>query len=562
MNIHLGYEVGTGRAVEVPLTHTAVTGQTQASGKTTTLEALIHRSERRTIAFLTKRGEGAFQSFETVPPYFSEAVDWLFVKELLEATAKTKMKFETSWIIEVSKGARNLQDVKRNLEVALRGVPRDRTKSDDDDDDKKKWIRKPASGMSQGIYTVLDAYLERLIPQIEALKYEKTLNLQPGLNVMDLREYSTEMQGLVVRSVLEWVYQREKKVIVVIPEAWELIPQDRGSPVKLAAEQFIRKGAVLENYLFLDSQDLAGVHKAILRQVGVWIMGVQREANEVMRTLKQFIAQPARPRPDDLMQLTKGQFLVAHGNTQHTVYVQPRWMGAVHARAIAMGEEPVESAVSVYRDYCRQFEKRAKKEIRAAEQAGPAATDTVRVANSGENAQPKRGADMQRVGDDPRGAVTDSLPGDPSPRSSVMGQKESPTMGASFNGDSHSGVAEAMNIHSMYLHIRDRLLQDPRVLEVISHPVEIRVTVQPMTLSMDGESLQGQIALLLHEGFFEHPKKGYAVWQELVERRCKKFAKPSVYDGLNAIARMGFLVKDADDKYAPVAGMKVSKANR
>lgn len=38
--IHLGYEVGTGAPVAVPLKHTAVTGQTQESGKTTTLEAL------------------------------------------------------------------------------------------------------------------------------------------------------------------------------------------------------------------------------------------------------------------------------------------------------------------------------------------------------------------------------------------------------------------------------------------------------------------------------------------------------------------------------------------
>lgn len=358
MNIQLGYELSTGRRVDVPLAHTAVTGQTQASGKTTTLEALIHRSGRRAVAFLTKRGEGAFQTSTPVAPYFSEATDWEYVKEMLESQARTKLKFETSWIIEVSKGTKTLAEVKHNVETALRGIPKkiDGTTTRKRGKDKEpKWIKRPATGLSQGVYTVLDAYLEKLLPQIEKLNCTNTLDLKPGLNVMDLTAYSLEMQGLVVRSVLQWVYERERNVIVIIPEAWELLPQDRGSPVRLAAETYIRKGAVLGNYLWLDSQDIAGVNKAILRQVGVWIIGVQREANEVMRTLKQFISQPARPKPDDLMTLGKGQFLVAYDTSQFRVYVQPRWMGDVHARSIATGEETIESAAGVYREYLAKF---------------------------------------------------------------------------------------------------------------------------------------------------------------------------------------------------------------
>ena len=41
--ILLGYELATGRAVRIPLRHMAVTGITQMSGKTTTLEALINK---------------------------------------------------------------------------------------------------------------------------------------------------------------------------------------------------------------------------------------------------------------------------------------------------------------------------------------------------------------------------------------------------------------------------------------------------------------------------------------------------------------------------------------
>jgi hypothetical protein len=53
----VGFELGSGEPVRVPLAHTFVTGQTQLSGKTTTLRALVMRSGRRALAFVTKRGE-------------------------------------------------------------------------------------------------------------------------------------------------------------------------------------------------------------------------------------------------------------------------------------------------------------------------------------------------------------------------------------------------------------------------------------------------------------------------------------------------------------------------
>src|ERR1700761_4097191 len=74
--IHLGYEVGTGVAIAVPLRHMAVTGQTQQSGKTTTLEALIGRADTTALAFVTKRGEGSFAAGRRVAPYFRDRADW------------------------------------------------------------------------------------------------------------------------------------------------------------------------------------------------------------------------------------------------------------------------------------------------------------------------------------------------------------------------------------------------------------------------------------------------------------------------------------------------------
>ena len=56
----------------IPLHHLVVTGQTQESGKTTTLEALVAQSELRAIAFVTKRGEGSFAGGLQPPPAATE----------------------------------------------------------------------------------------------------------------------------------------------------------------------------------------------------------------------------------------------------------------------------------------------------------------------------------------------------------------------------------------------------------------------------------------------------------------------------------------------------------
>jgi hypothetical protein len=70
--VHLGFEVGSGTPVVLPLRHLAVTGQTQEAGKTTTLEALIERSGCRAVAFATKRGEGSFRKSRTIP----QLIEW------------------------------------------------------------------------------------------------------------------------------------------------------------------------------------------------------------------------------------------------------------------------------------------------------------------------------------------------------------------------------------------------------------------------------------------------------------------------------------------------------
>src|SRR5271156_6596673 len=254
-SIHLGYVVGTGEPVEIPLRHTAVTGQTQESGKTTTLEGLIHRSGLQAVAYVTKRGESSFHVMKPIAPYFQERADWKFVQSLLEASTESKLKFEQSWIMRASEGARTLQDVRTNIQKYLNGVRDTRpVKQRRGAEVKDRWIQKPARGLSGDIYYVLNKYLDDIMPQLASLPYSTELELEPGLNVMDLREYEFPLQALVVRSVIDWVHDHGQDTINVIPEAWKFAPKQKGSPVRQSAEEMVREGAAMKNFLWIDSQ--------------------------------------------------------------------------------------------------------------------------------------------------------------------------------------------------------------------------------------------------------------------------------------------------------------------
>lgn len=483
--VPLGFELGTGAPIGVPIQHLAVTGQTQLSGKTTTLEALIARSGLKAIAFVTKRAEGSFGDAHQVQPYFRERADWQFVSAVLEASLRERLKFERSWIMRACKGAETLADVHANVKEAM----------------------VTAKGMSADVYLTLDHYLQIVTPQIENLEYSATLKLALGVNVMDLSAYTTELQSLVIRSVIEWVYEHGKGIIVVIPEAWEFIPQNRGSPVLLACETLIRKGGASKNFVWLDSQDIAGVHKNILRQVGTWIIGVQREANEVKRALSHITGGVRKPKVDDVMELERGQFFVCFGKTVAKAYVQPAWMLADEARAIAMGLTELEDAVS------EPTQRKPTKEAHVRE------TEAVALREENKRLTIRNQELEQRIESlkaDARQPASSSAPVNPA----------------------------AFDFEQLYARIKERAAADPGVLKLLREKPAIEVQILRPTIEASDSTLFGRLAALLSEGWFDQPKNGNATFVEL-QRRGKSTAKPNVYRECDKLAELGFLTKEA-----------------
>jgi len=595
MNIHLGYEVADpargvsgGKAVNIPRKNLAVTGQTQESGKTTTLEALITRSGLRAIAFITKRGEKSFRMMTPIAPYFQEQSGsdpyWKFVCAVIEAQLDISLGFEErGWIMKLCKDytdtvlsksktdkkgkrlretyswktAESLQDLQRNVEAAMPHL----------------------RGRQEMVCIQLSEFLRIIIPEIQAAGFANHITLSDGINVMDISRLSTPLQMLVIRSVIEWVYQKASNTIVIIPEAWQFIPEGRTTPVQLAAEELIRKGSSLHNHVWIDSQDLRGVSKLIMRSVPVCIFGVQRERNEIKNMLDSLPDLGRKPDATEIMRLQKGQFFVAYGDVCVKTYVQPAGMGDVHAQAIARGEEEAESWVRIAKDLDAQAEEQREKreaKLRAARQSAsaiasanqflsltgnPALIPAAAVEVEDETEDPmwkeraelaeKRSFELEAETATLRREVEDlrrQLKASATRPKNKQGDPVGPSNG--FCGEECS----APSLDAIWPELRRRIAADPQLLALATAKPEIVVSVKRNTISMSEENLMGQIAKLLAQGFFKDAKNGPMLQKEL-KRRGNDQPTTNLYKPLNRLTEMGFLTLEADG-YQEVTGMK------
>jgi hypothetical protein len=607
MNIPLGFEVGTGARVTIPLGHTIVLGQTQLSGKTTTLQAMTERSGVCAIAFITKRGEKSFRGAREIPPYFTETSVmqpyWKFVISMVEGVMDSKLgSRERGWVMNLCRDyelSKNVTDTKGKKKrssteweepATLRAVLENAKKA-------LAFTR----GVNELICVQLVEYLKMAVPELESAKLSSTIKLHPGINVMDLSKLSHNVQALVLRSVVEWVYTSQRRTVVIIPEAWKFLPEGRTTPVSFPVEELIRQGAALQNFVWIDLQDLRGIKKLLLRSIQVWLFGVQREKNEVANTLKSMPTPEHKPSASEMMQLGIGQFIAAYGNDLRRVYVWPAGMEETHAQAIALGHEDPKSWKRIARALDEQEKDEQEKEADSENPAGPgdAAGDGglpgVQPVRADEVAEEDSEEIMwkekydslqwqlrQALGytDDAQASAEDVVAhvkilreahdemAEQIRASEAAGETvlysvpdpEHRTMVAGFPPGSPVKLHPASNgthdLDTVYRYVVDRAAKDPGILQVLRQQPELQVETERQTVSVKGDTLRGRLALLISKGFFEAPKNGNVTYNEL-KRIGASVARPNVYRELGKLAEMGFLTAE-ELGYQSVKSMKVN----
>jgi hypothetical protein len=503
--VHLGYEVGSADAVEIPVRHMAVTGQTQESGKTTALEALITRSGLAAIAFLTKRGEKSFTSARQARPYFQERADWQFVQAILESTMKEKMKFERAWIVRACQGARTLADVQRKV-VELQ--------------------EKSRSSLSQDVYMLLGEYLKTVVPLIASLPKSPEVQVRPGeLTVMDLVSYPEELQILVISSTLDWIHKHGKGVITVIPEAWKFIPQGRNTPVRMVAEKLMREGAALKNYVWLDSQDMAGVDKILLRGCPVWLIGVQREANEIKRALSNMPAGLKKPTAGAVATLEIGQFFACFGSAIRKTYVQPVWLNESAAVEIARGR------LSVH-------------DVEQTQTSAQNTEDEMDWKAKFEESE-RQLADLQRQFDDFR-----KTSGWQKPPSVVLaeGSRDMQTKPSADGpcGTDCSAPSEERLVKLVLAQVR----RDPVLIKLSREVPSIDVKINRTVVAMDDTTIKGRIAVMIAGRFFRGVNSFDQIRKELFRRGLsQETPNVRISKAMSDYVDMGFFYRAAEGGY-------------
>jgi hypothetical protein len=605
--IDLGYELESGARVKIPLNHMAILGQTQLSGKTTAMEAVALRGDVRAISFITKPGERSFRQRTSIPAFFSEAsVEeyWKHVVAMLEYRSEVKLGWrERGVVIKLcqdykKEGSRIGFDTKTGKSKRERMAYKWKVPKTLGDVLTNLEAYLPyARSAEEMICIQLREFLRPVISEIEKTEFSDKLQLARGINVMDITELSDGLKSLVIRSVIEWVHKHGRKIVVIIPEAWKFIPEGRSTPVKLALEGLIREGAGVGNFVWMDSQDLRGVDKLLLRSVIVWLFGVQRQKNEVASTLASIPDHP-KPSATEIMQLGKGEFYVCYGTTLVRTYVQPAGMENAHAQAIARGEERPESWSQIVRSLDEETIAESLGDSECADRSSQPRIDggMARTAESESESGPHRtglagveGAEfsgdeemwkekyeafmsalaqslgcenepdkvIETIGDLKRGhdhlaerireseAAGETVLLIP-PKSSAATQAgtagkvaEASTLGA-------SAVPSNGNYDAIYRYVVNRAAkEDPKTIAVLLQRPEILLNFERKTVDIDGKSVMGGMALLISKGFFDRPTGSTPTIKEL-RRIGYSFKDASVQPRFSELVSMGFLTRESD----------------
>jgi hypothetical protein len=617
MNIPLGFEVGTGTPVKVPVNHTVVLGQTQLSGKTTTLEAMVTRSGLRAVGFITKPGESSFRLLTRIPAFFTESTAdeyWRHVTSMLEYRSETKLGWRERGVLIKLCQSYHKDSSRIGFDTKSGKSKRERVTYDWDAPKTLEQLLANierympyAKSAEEMICIQLREYLRPVIREIGKTEFSDKLRLEPGINVMDITDLSDGLKSLVIRSVIETVHRKLRKTVVIVPEAWKFIPEGRSTPVKLALEHLIREGAGVGNFVWMDSQDLRGVDKMLLRSVIVWLFGVQRQKNEVASTLASIPDHP-KPTASEIMQLGKGEFYVCYGTTLVHTYVQPAGMNEEHAKAIARGDERPESWNAIKETLEEEdgnnagIVARDESETKPDRIGGDRSEDSTGLRESPNHFAPNvrsaaegfdrvsetemENAETIETDSAETSSVSLRLAGE-SDYEEIMWKEKYEALEAEHKTliEAHDALAarvhelqkalqgngglsvnvvdlpsgKPMDYETIYQWIRGRVREDRDLLLLVTKP-ELSVRIERPVVTADTSTLFGKICSLLTIGFFKEPKPVALVAAEAIRRGfCHpKTPHPRIADPLEKLASMGFLTREADG-YLAVRGMKITE---
>ena len=309
MRITVGFEIGTGAKVEIPLHHTIITGMT-GSGKTTLIKRIIGQLDKVLVIDV----KNDYVELTTVPPKVTADIpDALTLKDLLEVYGGISLRGEFPELIKVVNESTDLWDVLERIRRFL----------------KLENIHPIRRDKLLVIGEILQKFLRDIRPLLTFVR-EKEYDVMR----VDVSPLPLALQQYIVN---EEIRALENGRVLVLDEAHRFVPEREASISKREVINLLREGRSRRNFVILSDQTITGISKEGLKQCWNWIMGKQIEVNEIKRVLMQTMHLKRANR--EIASLRVGEFIYFTPEDVIRFYSWPPYMSKEEAisRAIEMG---------------------------------------------------------------------------------------------------------------------------------------------------------------------------------------------------------------------------------
>lgn len=507
MEIHIGYTVGDDpQPFTVDPKHMIVTGMTGV-GKGILDETIVRNwPGQKVLVFVTKEAEEQFTSARKITPFFKQldAGDWRSIRDLVEVSEdnETLSKDEKALLAQVCAGAEDLKTVIKRVKQEM-------------DAQIGKGGRK---GRNYNSLYMLHEYLTRLDRSISKYTFASALDLQEGINVMDISGIMPEFQSAIVGAALDEVHYARDHVTCLIMDSAKIIPFGKNSPALRPAKLITEEGRVKNNWLIFDVQHLKGLHADVKPNVDNYFLSKQKHVHEIERMREALEMDPDQvPTLEQIKGLEKGQFWVLAGKKTALVYVKPWWMPDDVALKCAKDPSYVDS------EEVKRYEAKVR-------------IDVVLSKDS-------KSATLHEKVDGPVAFAMDE------------------TLHRASDGitKAHQGVFTAVDkvwveeyvgkamekmrttFASEIAHLRELIGNPMPGISVTGGPAEIRVKSETKTLDFDSNTIEGQIVLMVQEGYFDRFQTVNPVRKEVGRRLVKPGVDYySVQKALKMLASPGY----------------------
>lgn len=317
--IFVGYEIGTGDAVFVPVFHTLFTGQTQLSGKTTALKALAKQAAKQGFKVLvidTKTNFADYLGFgQEVPVCLQYSTDTLVLRNLLESINERKLTIFQGTLTRVTEDATTYEEVIENL---------------------RDTEEKARSDFIKDACHMLANLLQRLIDQTKKVETTSDLELPYAINRMAINQFEVQGQQLIIRSIFKEALKKYRKLIIILDESYKFLPQKYTSACQTAIQEYVTQGAITQNFLWESTQFLAPTNKDSMKAMPVKLLGTQDHITECTHTYELMPSPPkglvisyrngqalTLQKADTIMNLKVGHFILVTKDSTRAVYIVP-----------------------------------------------------------------------------------------------------------------------------------------------------------------------------------------------------------------------------------------------